>query len=433
MRSIEMIVVVIAALTAATSAHAETLSLDDAIARAVGDAPTVLAREAATDEAEGTVNGAEARLMPNLTFSETYLRTDNPVGVFGSKLNQGKFTAADFAIPSLNDPKSINNWDTRIELKVPIIHSGVNWAGRRAAMEGMNAAEYMEDFERSSVTLSTRKLYYAAVALSMQRSAVDDGIKKLRSLEGSYQLMEAPTSASTTSYLVAKSVRENLEADGVKLDCERKKTLRDLNALLGNEPDADLTLSDPLPPVSRAAGVASSQTRSDIEASAASVRASDAQRKAALRRWGPNVDFFGAYDVFTGDFQDAKGTYEVGARLSWPIFDWGRHAEIRMARARHAQAKHMHRAASLKAEADLRTAESNVRSCVQRYYIVGKAFNSAKQALGQATTRYKEGTLPLMDYSQAIQNWVQMKMNLIQNQLNVSTAEAEYDFQRGEV
>jgi outer membrane protein TolC len=288
----------------------------------------------------------------------------------------------------------------------------------------------MEDFERASVALATKKLYYAAVALAMQRQAVDAGIGKLRTLEGSYQLMEAPTSASTTSYLVAKSVRENLEADGVRLDCERTKALRDLNALMGDDPDADITLVDPLPAV---AGITPNEveTRPDVAASEARVRSAEAERTAALRRWGPNVDFFSAYDVFTGDFQDAKGSYEVGARLSWPVFDWGRQADIRATKAMRAQAEYRHRAATLHAKADLRTAESNVVSCVKRYRIVEQAFGSANQALTQAMTRYKEGTLPLMDYSQAIQNWVQMKMNLIGNRLNVATAHAEYDFQRG--
>lgn len=419
----------LAALGVPTLAQAESVSLEEALARATGESPAVLASASATSAADAMVDSAEAKLMPRLDFSETYLRTDNPVGVFAAKLNQGKFTAADFAIPSLNDPKSYNNWITRVELKVPVIHSGVNWAGRRAAIASRDAAEHMEDFERSSVALATKKLYYTAVALSMQRKAVNAGIGKLRALEGSYQLMEAPTSASTTSYLVAKSVRENLEADGVHLDCEHKKVLRDLNTVMGDDPDAEVTPVDPLPAVAdRTDG--QREMRSDVAASEARVRTAKAQRDAALRRWGPNVDFFTAYDVYTGDFEDAKGSYEVGARLSWPVFDWGRHADIRATKAMRAQAEHMHRAATLRAKADLRSAETNVTSCVKRYRIVERAFGSANQALTQATTRYKEGTLPLMDYSQAIQNWVRMKINLIENRLNVANANAEYDFQR---
>ncbi len=121
----------------------------------------------------------------------------------------------------------------------------------------------------------------------------------------------------------------------------------------------------------------------------------------------------------------------MGARLSWPLFDWGRRADQSRAQADYAQATHLHRAASLKAKASRETAAHRVQSCRRRYRIVSQAFESARRAMNQATTRYDEGTLPLMDYSQAIQNWVTMKLNLIQNRLEVVDAGAEYDFQRG--
>ncbi len=427
-----VIAVIMMTLALPRAMAAETLTLKEALDRAAGESPRVMAREAAADASSKAVQEANAAFLPKLAVSETFMRTNDPVGVFSAKLDQAKFTAADFNLPQLNDPKSINNWTTRVELAVPAFHSGVDWAQRRAALEQNTSSEKLADFERSRVRFAVMKLYYTAVAMAEQRLAVNEGIRRLRALEGSYQLMEAPTSASTTSYLVAKSVRTGLDAEAVRLECRRKQALRDLNAVMGVEPDTELALTDPLPAVVLAQGSdVPAKSRADIEASAAGVRAAGAERDAAARRWGPDVDLFGAYNLYTGNFDGSNGSYEVGARLSWQVFDWGRQARTARSGAVLEQAQQMHRAAELSAAADLATAASNIRSCAERYRIVSQAVGTASEAVGQATTRYAEGTLPLMDYSQTIQNWVNMRQRLIENHLDFATAQAEYDFQRG--
>ena len=42
--------------------------------------------------------------------SETWQRGNQPVFVFGSLLNQRRFTAADFALDALNHPDAIDNF-----------------------------------------------------------------------------------------------------------------------------------------------------------------------------------------------------------------------------------------------------------------------------------------------------------------------------------
>lgn len=428
-------IIFVIAMVSPRLAGAERLSLSAAIERAMGDAPRVSASAYSTQAARGGVTEATGLMTPQVTLSQRYLRSNDPVAVFAGKLQQGRFKAADFAIPALNDPSGINDWTTRVEVAQPLFQSGVDWAKRRASVEMLNAQESMELFERASVKLAVTNLYYSAVALVRQASAVEEGIRKLKGLESSYQLMEAPTSASTTSYLVASSVRTNLEAEALKIQCQRAKALRDMNAILGRDPDSDLELSDPLPPVD---GLEVSRTedpglRPDVEAGRAAARAAKAERDAAVRRWGPDVGLFGAYSLHTGNFESSKGMYEVGARLSWPIVSVGRHGTIQRSKAEHRRVEELSRASELEAAADLATAESNLASCIERYSIVGRAAKTAGEAMSIATTRYEEGTLPLMDYSQTIQNWVEMRVRFIEGHLNAAAARAAVDFHRNEL
>jgi outer membrane protein len=435
-RAFVLLSLLAAALAFPRAAVADPLTLRTVLDRVDAQSPRPLAGEAARDAAAAGVASATASMLPTFTVSETYLRTNDPVGVFSAKLDQGKFTADDFALPNLNHPGSINNWMTRAELAVPVFKSGVDWAERRAAKEVLTATDHATAFERAQARLAAMKLYFTAVSLEAQIGAIREGMQRLRALEGGYQPAEAATSASTTNLLVVRSVRENLEADAVRLGCERTKALHDLNAVMGDDPATPLVLADPLPPISEIEmeGSSASQApalRADVAASAASVRATAAERQAALRRWGPDVHLVGAYNLSTGDFEDAGRSYEVGARLSWPLLDMSRQAEIDRTKARAQEAAHLHRASELAASSDLASAEARLRSCIERMRIVSKAQATAAEAMAQGAIRYQEGSLPLMDYSQAIQNWVRMRLASIENHLGAAVAKAELDFHRG--
>lgn len=415
-------------LSAQRNLFADALTLEDALNQALSDSPAMAASAASIDSALASKVKATGSMLPNLTLSEGFSRTDDPVGVFGGKLRQGKFAASDFGIDALNHPRSINDFHTRAELNMPIFRSGSDWAARGAAEHGVRASEHMDWFERYRLIFAVKRLYYTLVALDRQRGVLDDGIEKLRSVVGSYQLMEAPTSASTTSFYVAKSVRAALESQRVAIDSERAKAICDLNVLMGRDPGAQFRPADTLPPLV-AANVGETPRRKDVEAMKSQADAAAQMKRAALRSWGPTVDLFSAYNIHTGDFENAESSYEIGARLSLPLFDGVRRGEIMKAKAEEIRMDNLYRAAELSAYADRMNAQSKLVSSIQQYRILSDGVKSAEMALGEAVTRYKEGSLPLMDYSQAIQNLVQMKMGLVKNHLEAAVATAEVEFQ----
>ncbi len=53
------------------------------------------------------VRQAQSPIMPKITFSESALRGNDPVFVFGSRLRQQNFAAAEFALNQLNAPTPI--------------------------------------------------------------------------------------------------------------------------------------------------------------------------------------------------------------------------------------------------------------------------------------------------------------------------------------
>ena len=88
----------------AQQAQPSSLSLQQAVKIALETNPLRKAAVAETKASSAGVREARSFLMPHLSFSETATRGDDPVYVFGSKLRQRRFTAADFALNKLNAP-----------------------------------------------------------------------------------------------------------------------------------------------------------------------------------------------------------------------------------------------------------------------------------------------------------------------------------------
>jgi outer membrane protein TolC len=92
----------------------EPLTLRQAISQALAQNPEAAIARASNQDAKAAAALARTAQLPQLGFTEDISRGDDPVYVFGSKLRQGQFTLADFAVNALNRPQPIGNFSTRL-------------------------------------------------------------------------------------------------------------------------------------------------------------------------------------------------------------------------------------------------------------------------------------------------------------------------------
>ncbi|MGA3130686.1 MAG: TolC family protein [Terracidiphilus sp.] len=90
-----------------------SLTLRQAIQRALDGSPEAEMARAETRDAAGNASLARTQLLPQLNFTEDISRGDDPVYVFGSRLRQQAFSQADFALNSLNRPQPIGDFVSR--------------------------------------------------------------------------------------------------------------------------------------------------------------------------------------------------------------------------------------------------------------------------------------------------------------------------------
>ena len=156
------IILVAAFASHASGASQRRLSLDEALMLAKDNNYQILIAKTHLDKAEGqNLEGWQA-FLPKLTLSEGYIRSDEPVAVFGSKLRQGIFSQDDLALDELNYPDPITDFATIIRLEQPLINVDAIY-GKASAGSARKANEYALERTEEAISLEVEKAYYRLI------------------------------------------------------------------------------------------------------------------------------------------------------------------------------------------------------------------------------------------------------------------------------
>ena len=167
------------------------LTLSEAVEAALSGNRGLAAAAARADAAELGARAGEGFLFPSIQGTAGAMRTDDPVGVFGTKLRQRRFAAEDFDIAALNDPGAVSDWTAGIGAQWDIAQPH-RWVERDAGDARSRAAAAALDRTREGTIFRTRALYVEAV----------------RAQSGLQALEAALTSATATRDRVRRRVEE---------------------------------------------------------------------------------------------------------------------------------------------------------------------------------------------------------------------------------
>ena len=158
-------------------APAQTLlTLQEAIARAQGETADARALAAAIDEADARLRRARSGFFPRVDVSETVQRGNQPVFVFGSLLSQQRFTAANFAIPALNQPDPVTNTRTAVSLEQPVFDAGMTRLGMTAARLDREVASVTRDSARQDLAFRAAQAFVRVLQLEATLRAAEAAV-----------------------------------------------------------------------------------------------------------------------------------------------------------------------------------------------------------------------------------------------------------------
>jgi outer membrane protein TolC len=310
------------------AAHAETYDFKQCVESALHHNPEMDVSSARIQQAEASLGKAEASLLPQVTLSMTAANSDNALAVFGMKLQQRSVTEPDFAPVDLNNPEAHTDFNTRVEVLLPL------WNGGRITSYADQAGAMIEAARQGDVAVQqylTFNVYQAYEAVHAARSYINVAQQaKLTANEfvRTTQNLVNQGIVVRSELLSAKVNQSSSEVALLKAQGQEQIALDTLKMLMNVEADKVVDIAE----------------RSDLELPADSVEALltmamgdnpklEAKRKeasstafaidAAKADYYPSINVMLRQEWNDSTFGISNSSYTVAGVVSWKIADFG--------------------------------------------------------------------------------------------------------------
>jgi outer membrane protein TolC len=385
---------ILPALVALAAGAQTPLALPDAIRRAWTDQSGLQAGQAMVERARFEAQSLKAMSLPTVTVGVGLLRTDEPMMVFGTHLNQARITASDFLPDRLNHPDAASGGAASLTLTQPLYAGGRLDAAARAgsALAGSEAAA--QAHRRQEVAVAVVQAYFGAAVADQGVVFAEDTLAHARETEAFVTARVEQGLLLRSEADRARAFRAQSEA-GLAEARARAASARTALALLTGSDAGDALLTTPLeaPEAPRPEGAG---RRGDLEAARLQGQAAQEGVAAARGALLPEVGL----SLTAGTARNALnqgGTWTtamLGAKWTFSFSDQRRISAARaQARAAELGLKWQREQASrevVEARRDLETAAARIASA-------RVAVEASESARAVRRARHREGLLPLVE------------------------------------
>lgn len=345
------------------SAFAETVNLKTSIQRALNQNPNLEVSQAQLKQAKLALSQAELSRLPQVNLSLTASNSNNALSAFGMKLQQQGVVASDFAPSALNNPDGYTDFNTRVEMLLPVWNGGKISASQDQASEMIQAALYSDRAMQQFLTYSVYQAYESVHAARAHIKVAEQAKRTADAFVKTTQNLVNEGVVVRSELLSAKVHQSMADAALLKAEGQEQIALDTLKVLMNESRYADIDVGERLDlklPIDTEADL--------IEMALGANPVLEAKRKEALSsQFATKVAKAGHYPSFNvmmrQDWNDDSvalnnGSYTVAGVVSWKVTDFGvTQSSVDMANAYAQQKK-----SSVKAE------ENRVRLEVQTFW-----------------------------------------------------------------
>jgi outer membrane protein len=391
----------------ADSTRSELLTLSRAVEIALRTNPATRVTAANRELVDAQIREARSGRKPLLQATETFTTSNNPVFVFGGLLEQGRFTANNFDLNSLNHPGSLANFRSAVTLRVPIFDQRQTETRAAQARIKKDQVDRQTDQVEQQLRFEVIRSYYGLLLAQARIGVADEAV----------QTAEADVKRARDMFETGLVVHSDLLAAEVQLSEFRQQKIQAtgdvaiaiaaLNTALGLPVEMPRQLSGQLAERSftiEPIDVLSSQAlqnRPDYQRAILSTRASAVQIRGTQGEWLPRVDAFVTAGASSRYLAGGSGDYAVGASVTFNVFDAGRKARIDQARAAEsiANAESEQLANQIRFEI-VRTYQQYI-SARERLAVVAQVSAQATETLRIVQDRYHAGLTTITELLRA--------------------------------
>ncbi|MHB1305622.1 MAG: TolC family protein [Limisphaerales bacterium] len=366
-------------------------TLEDALALAVTNSPDARIAAQRVVAARAGVDQANAAVWPTLQFQSSYTRTDNPMMVFGSLLNQRSFGEPPLGPIDFNHVPDIDNLNAKGVLMMPLYAGGQIRSARQGARAGAEASRAEAEAVRQALAFEVARTFHSALKTREFIRAGEAAVQAYENNLGIARKRQQAGALLKSDVLDVEVRLAQAREELVRARNARSLTERALRNLLGLE-DPEFTIDETVPQVV-APSMSAEPFRPELDAMGHRERAAEAAVRGARSGWLPRLSAFGSLDYDYGTRTDGGGSsYTAGALLQWNLWD-GQLTRARVAEARAdleglaEQQRKVRLAVGLEVEqAHLSLAEAD-----ERLAVTAKATEQAAESVELTRSRFEQG------------------------------------------
>ncbi|HEY5915307.1 MAG TPA: TolC family protein [Verrucomicrobiae bacterium] len=400
-----MLVVVWVTLACGAALGSEAWTLERALEQALANNPDARLARHRISAAQAGLEQANAAYWPRVQFQSSYTRTDNPMLVFGSVLNQRAYS---YSSPmNFNDVPDADDLNARGLVTVPLYTGGRNKAGRAAAKANTEAARQDREAVRNALGFEVARAFHTILKTREFIRAVEATVN---SYQANLTIAEKRLEGGTLLKTDVLDLRVRLaqaREDLVRAQNANALASRALRNLLGVE-EADFTIADsaPSPAMPESSDFSG---RAELTAAQQRERAAEEQARGAKGGYLPRLSAFGSLDYDYGwKFDNGGGSYTAGGMLQWDIWDGNlTRAKVREARANLESAREEQRKLRLALDLEVEQARLELKAARERLAVTEQAVIQAAESASLARARFQDGAAiatQLMDAETALVN-----------------------------
>ena len=382
------------------------LTLQQAVKIALETNPARKTALGDTHAAAAQIKTAQSYLLPQVSFSETATRGNDPVYVFGSRLRQQRFTAADFSLNALNRPLPVGNFATRLEGKWNLFNSFATWHELSQARFMDEAAAHQLDRAEQEIVFRVIDSYHLALLSAKEMEVAEQSAKTAQAIVDRSQSRFESGLVVESDLLTAKVRLASRQQELIRARNAHELALAQLNTSLGVPMESTFELTQSL--TERALSIPALQDldaqalakRPDlkrIEAEHAGQKQGVAMAKAAF---GPQVNAFAGWELDNPTLLAGGGgnNWVGGIELKLDLFNGGsRRAELQRQKALEEKVNAMQQLAADSVRLEVRRAYYDVDATRQQIEVARASIAQAQDSLRINQDRYESGLITITD------------------------------------
>lgn len=385
----------------------EPLTLTQAVEIALAKNPLTRVTAAGRQLADAHLAGARATRWPFLQASEMVTRSNNPVFVFGSLLEQGRFGADNFALDSLNHPDALTNFRAGLSVRVPVYDQRQSKARIDLAKLGQQQADQQTELVTQQIRFDVLKSYYGVLLAESKVVVAEEAI----------QIAFADLKRIRDRFETGFVVRSDLLAAEVHLSEFRQQKIQAQGELAIAQAALNTALGLPLHSPHKITDQLSERLfhieapdqlnrlalahRPEYARAMLALRMNARQVRGARDEVLPRVDAFASLGVSGPSPVTGSSDYAMGASVTLNLFDAGRKARINQARAAQAIAEAEQEQLANQISFEVVRAYQQFVSARERLQVVGQTTVQATEVLRIVQDRYREGLTTITEVLRA--------------------------------